>query len=128
MKLEYNHAALNTPDVQLDVAASIYKEALQHVTYKDWEFAVIVLDGYGNAHLQGRFRADGNTWSTSKWILSPHMTKSEIVQTALKCVLTAEEHEAREHFLYKGQTVFGPHFDVEGLCSLCQLPEALDAR
>lgn len=52
---------------------------------------------------------------TRKWFLSEHATKSEIVQTALKCVLTSLEHRAREHFLYQGTRVFGPHFDVDEL-------------
>ncbi|MBS0414391.1 MAG: hypothetical protein JSR68_08460 [Proteobacteria bacterium] len=52
---------------------------------------------------------------TRKWQLSAHMTPSELVQTALKCVLTSLEHEAREHFTYRGAAIFGPHFDVEAL-------------
>ena len=57
---------------------------------------------------------------TRKWLLSEHMTRSEIVATCLKCVLTSEEHEAREDFLYKGQRIFGPHLDVEALLDLSQ--------
>jgi hypothetical protein len=59
------------------------------------------------------------TWRGRKWFLSLHMTRSEIVQTALKAVLTALEHEARERFLYRGQPIFGPHFGVERLVQLC---------
>jgi hypothetical protein len=55
------------------------------------------------------------------------MTRSEVVQTALKAVLSAEEHEARERFLYKGKAVFGPHFDVDVLHSIYG-KEALDVR
>nr|WP_315206420.1 hypothetical protein [uncultured Albidiferax sp.] len=47
------------------------------------------------------------------------MTPSEVVQTALKCVLTSLEHEARENFKYKGAPIFGPHFDVDDLAVLC---------
>lgn len=54
-------------------------------------------------------------WSGRKWFLSPHMTASEIVQTALKAVLTAMEHEIRENFKYRGVTVFDPHLDVDAL-------------
>lgn len=53
-----------------------------------------------------------------KWLLSEHMTKSEIVQTALKAVLTVLEHEAREKFEYKGVAVFNPHINVESLHKL----------
>ncbi|MBX3660703.1 MAG: hypothetical protein KF740_19890 [Ramlibacter sp.] len=57
---------------------------------------------------------------TRKWLLSRHMTRSELVQTAFKCVLTSVEHETREQFTYKGARVFGPHFDVEGLVQACK--------
>ena len=57
--------------------------------------------------------------TTRKWQLSQFMTRSEVVQTALKCVLTAIEHEAREQFKYRGWPIFGPHFDVERLADLC---------
>jgi hypothetical protein len=77
-------------------------------------------------YLQGVFLAPDNDsprvsrpQHTRKWLLSQHMTRSELVQTAFKCVLTSIEHEAREQFTYKGARVFGPHFDVETLVSAC---------
>ncbi len=62
---------------------------------------------------------------TRKWLISPYATKSEIVQTAFKCVLTSMEHRAREGFLYRGKRVFGPHFDVDALHGIC---DQIDAR
>ncbi|WP_293222251.1 hypothetical protein [Ottowia sp.] len=54
---------------------------------------------------------------------------SELVQTALKCVLTSVEHETREQFRFRGQAIFGPHFNVEQLATLCkQGDQALEAR
>lgn len=53
-----------------------------------------------------------------KWYVSRHSTESELVQTALKAVLTAAEHEIRETFRYRHRTVFAPHFDVNGLMEL----------
>jgi len=47
-----------------------------------------------------------------KWYVSPHSTESEVVQTALKALLTAAEHEIRETFRYQGAAVFSPHFNV----------------
>lgn len=44
-----------------------------------------------------------------------HNTKTEIVMTALKAVLAAEEHEARERFKYRGEAIFSPHVDVDDL-------------
>lgn len=55
------------------------------------------------------------TQKSRKWWVSRHATKSEVVQTALKAVLTALEHEARENFRYRGQAIFAPHFDVDDL-------------
>jgi len=60
-----------------------------------------------------------------KWYISPHATRSEVVQTALKAALTSAKHRVREHFLYKGKRIFGPHFDPE---QLCERPDALDVR
>lgn len=92
--------------------------------YKDWVFH-IGEDG-DRCFLQVRFTAlDVETMEVSwqsgrKWWISPHMTKSEVVQTALKAVLTAEEHEAREQFRYGGQRIFGPHIDVDVLWRVCE--------
>lgn len=55
---------------------------------------------------------------TRKWYISPFSTTSEVVQTAFKCVMTSQEHIAREHFNYKGERVFNPHHDVEQLVEL----------
>ena len=86
---------------------------LSEVHYKDWRF--YVAQSGGRHYLQVRF--DGQ--HGRKWLLSPHMTRSEVVATALKAVLTAEEHEAREEFTYLGEAVFGPHLDVDALYDVC---------
>jgi len=101
------------------------KDILSRIAYKDW-----VLRGEqsktGSVYIQVYFRgpciADGEIEDHfgRRWMLTPSMSNSEIVQTALKAVLAAEEHEARERFLYRGRSVFGPHFDVETLHSLCK--------
>ena len=57
-------------------------------------------------------------WKGRKWFISPHMTKSEVVQTAFLAVLAALEHETRGLFLYKGQSIFSPHYDVDKLMEL----------
>jgi hypothetical protein len=53
-----------------------------------------------------------------KWYISPHMTRSEIIQTALAACLMTAEHEVREHFTWKGQPCYRPHFDVAALHDL----------
>lgn len=84
------------------------------------------VDGRGEAFLQAEYveadtvTGDEGKQLTRRWFISPHMTKSEIVQTVFKCVLTSMEHRAREWFRWKGQPVFCPHFDVEALYEICQ--------
>lgn len=67
-------------------------------------------------------------WSGRKWLLSQHMTDGEIVQTAFLAAMTAVEHEMRETFLYRGQAVFDPHYDIEKLVALRAQPDALKER
>lgn len=95
-------------------------KVIERTRYRDWDILLYqVLDAGEEIYLQVSFLdTDLNQQTGRKWRLSTFMTKSEIVQTALKAVLTAEEHEAREHFRYKGEAVFSPHFDVEDLVRL----------
>jgi len=91
-------------------------------------------DGRGDMYMQGLyFEEDVYTDNveaqhTRKWLLSPLMTDSEIVQTAFKLCITSMEHRTREGFTYKGARVFGPHFDVEDLVTLCKDRENAGGR
>jgi hypothetical protein len=60
----------------------------------------------------------GRTARARRWFIEPESTPWQVVATAFKAVLTVEEHEARESFLYKGVGVFYPHHDLEELVSL----------
>jgi hypothetical protein len=60
---------------------------------------------------------------TRRWLLSPEMTKSEIVATAFKCVITSMEHQAREWFTYKNRAIYHPHHDVDKLLEICETRE-----
>jgi hypothetical protein len=99
---------------------------LAEVTYKDWQFHVG--DKNGTLFLQVRFRRHDPVtgrreegWQHGrKWQLSEFMVKGEVVQTALKAALTAEEYECREAFRYRGEPIFGPHFDLDALWQLCR--------
>lgn len=100
-------------------------EVLRLVDFPGYHFQVV---GHSPMYLQGVFYAPCNVsggaavrQTTRKWPISAYMTPSELVQTALKCVLTSVEHEAREQFRYRGAAIFGPHFDVEQLVALCGL-------
>ena len=71
---------------------------------------------------------DPTVQRTRKWFISDHATESEIVQTALKCVLTSAEHRVREHFLYGGARLYGPHMNVHKLLELVHGQDPLDRR
>jgi hypothetical protein len=67
--------------------------------------------------------------SGRKWDISKHMTPSEVISTAFLAVLQAEEHEVRENFRYRGQNIYGPHFNVDELAELLELNRVtLDSR
>ncbi len=55
------------------------------------------------------------SWQRSrKWILD-RVDEHELLRTCLAAVLMAEEHEARERFLYAGKRIFHPHQRHAGL-------------
>lgn len=103
-----------------------FQRILDRVRYKhNWRIVVRELDaGTGRLYLQVQFQAPcavtgrNEVQSGRKWLLSRHMTEGEVLQTALKAVITAEEHEARENFKVDGEAVFGPHLDVDALLGL----------
>jgi hypothetical protein len=100
-----------------------FEAILKDISFQDYQFEVIAK---GSALLLRAFYVEvdiasgqPSTQYTRKWTLSKHMTKSEFVQTAFKCVLTSAEHRTREHFKYRGKRVFSPHFDVDALWEIC---------
>lgn len=102
-----------------------YRAIIGRCTFPEYEFKVEV-DGRGATYLQASYYEPDTVTGeveqqfTRRWFLSPQMANSEIVQTAFKCVLTSMEHRTREWFHYKGEPVFGPHFDVEALYKMCR--------
>lgn len=106
---------------------------LSHISFPGYTFEVHG-DFTAPTYLQASFVAACNNHpsdpiqqKTRKWLLSGHMTRSELIQTAFKCVLTSIEHEAREQFKYRDAAIFGPHFYVDDLVTLCEKRE-LDMR
>lgn len=59
-------------------------------------------------------------WWGRKWYVSPHMTDGEIVQTVFLAIRTAQEHELREQFKFKGMRVFDPHYDIHNLIAFIE--------
>lgn len=112
----------------MDPFETLLRQTVADLEYKDWQFRV-EKDGIGLWFLQARFverdviSGQRDIVTGRKWRMSMHMTKSEIVQTALKAVLTAEEHEARERFRFRGRAIFGPHLNIETLWEIADRQE-----
>lgn len=87
------------------------------IKYKNWRF--IIGEKNGSLYLQLKFDAPDNytgiveEQSCRKFMLSEHMVKSEVVETAWLAVQRAELHEAGENFWYKGVLPYCPHIDVD---------------
>lgn len=100
-----------------------------NITYKDWTL-LLVRDSAGREYMRWQWftrcvKSGASVMiSGRRWWLSPKMTESEIVQTALLAALTAEEHEARESFRYKDKRVFNPHISVPKLLEICEIEDA----
>lgn len=103
------------------------REILARVQFDDWSFNVLPTNDA--LYLQVAFEDRGGVLQKGrKWYISPHSTEGEIVQTALKAVLTALEHEAREKFLYRGKPIFGPHLSIEALHAISDIRSVRAAR
>ena len=149
-EIQYRHILSLVEDGQKKAlkAASWTGDRIQHmldteISYKDWKFIVqertiLTYDkehGSRKTDIDLRLRAewpapDAGTGQMEKqqsrwWPLSKHMVKTEIIQTALKCVFVAEEHEIREAFKYKGKAPFNTHIDVD---TLVAVSEKVDVR
>lgn len=116
---------------------SMFETYLKDVKFEDWDFNVR-MDG-DRPYLQIGFwdydatqpvaaKSEKLYQTGRKWMLSPHMTKSEVVQTAFKAVMTAMEHEVREKFFYKERAIFGPHFNIDVLHAACGQKETKEFR
>lgn len=109
---------------------------LSLVSYKDWTCNCGRDPHGGRMWIQWTFWAPNcytgvrELQSCRKWFISKHMTRSEVVGTAFKAALSAEEHECRETFRYRGEPIFGPHINVDELVELYETKgmELLDKR
>lgn len=100
-------------------AAAAHRAIVEQITYKPgwsievrrasagYDYLVVAYDG------TGAYGAE--PWTGRRWPLSPHMTETEVVNTPLKAVLAAEEHETREQFRYAGVDLYSPHHSVQDL-------------
>ncbi len=117
---------MNETPVVFDKDEFILKIAKLIAKVSFLNYHIKVVDGHGGVYLRAEYyEPDIYTQKfekqyTRKWLLSPLMTDSEVVQTCFKMCFTSMEHKTRESFTYKGSRIFGPHFDVEDLVTLCK--------
>lgn len=111
-----------------------FKNILSQVKFKDWNIVITRKNYRSEWYLQVQFQGrcadtgDNAVLNARKWLLSPHMCESEVVGTAFLAVQQAASHEVREHFTYKGQKVYGPHFDVTRLAEFASDPTNYEYR
>jgi hypothetical protein len=108
------------------------KDVLSRVSFPNYTFNVKENTAglYLQIMCQGKCNVTGDDskWFSRKWTLSYHMTDGEIVQTAFKAVMTAVEHEVRELFTYRDESIFDPHYDVEKLVELRKQADSVVER
>lgn len=106
---------------------------VSQIAYKDGWKLLCCVDRMRNDAIFIRWRFEAKNVKTGivetmrgrKWYLSQYMTDSEIVCTAFKAALTAEEHECRENFTFQDSRIFNPHIDVH---ILRKIADAEDVR
>lgn len=103
-------------DKRLGPVVKRIEAILSQIQYKDWDFEVGASGS--TIWIQTSFVAKSVKTGVPcvqlcrRWLIEPGMSAAEIVRTALKAVLTAEEHEARELFRYRGEALHSPHFEL----------------
>ncbi len=99
------------------------KEVVSTITYKPGMDLNCLWDNASNrAYLQlwvenGVCAVTGlpAPWRSGKLYLSKHMTRQEIVGKAFSVIKSAEGHEMREWFRYRGRSIYNPHLDPDAL-------------
>lgn len=111
-----------------DPALGRFWELLSRADYPGLRFEVGTEGGYYWMRVKDPSGTCNTTsqphpWKGRKWRLSPHMTDGEVVWTAFKAILTAQEHEAREQFKFDGVAVADSHVDIHKLAAFLSDPE-----
>ncbi len=92
--------------------------------FPDFHFEVITIDSVN--YIRGvYYEADTQTGQrerqqTRYWIVETTASRSEIVATCFKCIMTSMEHRTRERFTYRNRAIYQPHHDVDKLLEICE--------
>jgi len=105
--------------------------AVSSVSYPGFHFNLFLKDGVPYIQIECAdtcsITGEPYTWKSRKWLLSYHMTHSEIVQTCFLAAKTAVIHEVHENFKYMDQPIYRPHYNVNELHQLSRV-NAVDIR
>ena|ERR1700733_7348629 len=101
------------------------KAVIDGCTFPEYTFLAEYEDGalYISATYDEADTITGNIEEqhTRDWVLDmANVTKSQIVATCFKCVLTSMEHKTREWFTYQNKPIFNPHQDVDKLLEITE--------
>lgn len=112
------------------VTPEMVNALIERITYKPF-WTLTMFAHKDHFDLQWTFIAkDPGNISTERiqygrrWSLPWHCCYSEVLHTALLAVITAEEHECREHFKLDHKAIFGPHHRIEALLALADNVES----
>tara|TARA_R110000851_G_scaffold59347_2_gene137345 strand:- start:378 stop:749 length:372 start_codon:yes stop_codon:yes gene_type:complete len=74
------------------------------------------------------FTHQREAWKSGKAFLSMHMCRQEIVGAVFGVIRSAEEHEMREWFKYKGASIYNPHLDPDALADVARRKSSYNFR
>lgn len=97
-------------------------EIIQNTHYKGWQFEITELNDQQSILVKPVFRSNNHNEKGymeqvegRNWYLNCDMSESEIVKTLWLAVKTAEEHEMRKSFTYRGYRIFDPMININDL-------------
>lgn len=110
-------------------------DIIKQITYKpNWKISMFGYFGTGYyMQLEVENSIDTVTgkvvsWKSGKRYLSEHMCRQEIVGLAYGLIESAEIHEMREWFRYKGASIYNPHLDPDSLVEVAKKAANFNCR
>jgi hypothetical protein len=112
-------------------------EVIDNISYKPNWHVLVGHDSLKNSHgylqLEVKNSVDSVTgnvvnWKSGKRYLSDFMCRQEIVGLVYSMIESAEIHEMREMFRYKGRSIYNPHIDPDKLVELASKEENFNFR
>lgn len=99
------------------------QQLLDRITYRDWLLHLGEDDNRLWIQVQFYDKCNSGTGEQQlqkcrKWMLSRHMTDSEIIDTAYAAIERAVQHELREQFKVDDVSLYNPHIDFNHLVNI----------